>query len=562
MKAFKIILGFLLLASTYAFAQTTSLSKISVKGNQFVTEDGETIVFRGVNTSDPDKLEKVGHWNKAYFEEIKRWGANVVRFPVHPRAWRARGQEQYLKLLDQGVQWATETGLYVILDWHSIGNLRSHLYQNPMYETTKKETFEFWRTIGKHFGDHPTVAFYDLYNEPTTYHGQLGTCSWEQWKEIVEEMITIVRANGGKGIPLVGGFNWAYDLTPVRDNPIEAEGIAYVSHPYPQKRPKPWAGQWSKDWGFVKEKYPVILTEIGFAGEEEPGAHIPVISDESYGDAITNYCDGADISYVVWVFDPNWAPGLFKDWNYTLTRHGKYFKEKLSSYPKGGKSVKLSAQLDVGAQAPPDADVLFDGTRQMLDEKWTYWKGPRLSATLPIKWAIEKDPAGDGMVANSNDPAGAGGKYGAADIVTKKKYRDFRLHVEFFITKEGGNSGVYLQNRYEIQVLDGDKSKHGMGAVINETESPYHAYRGVGKWNAYDIVFRAARFKDGKRVEKAMVTVYFNGEKVHVNQTINQVWGGPNSGIDGGNDGGKGITDRPGGLKLQAEGHEVLYRNI
>jgi hypothetical protein len=56
--------------------------------------------------------------------------------------------------------------------------------------------------------------------------------------------------------------------------------------------------------------------------------------------------------------------------------------------------------------------------------------------------------------------------------------------------------------------------------------------------------------------------MYFNGVKVHVNQKISQVWGGPNSGIDGGNDGGKGITDVPGGLKLQCEGHDVRYRNI
>jgi hypothetical protein len=100
-----------------------------------------------------------------------------------------------------------------------------------------------------------------------------------------------------------------------------------------------------------------------------------------------------------------------------------------------------------------------------------------------------------------------------------------------------------------------------MGAVINETESPYHAYNGVGKWNAYDIIFRAARFADGRRTDPAMVTMYFNGQKVHTNQPIKQVHGGPNSGIDGGNDGGKGITDRPGGLKLQAEGHDVRYRN-
>jgi hypothetical protein len=49
--------------------------------------------------------------------------------------------------------------------------------------------------------------------------------------------------------------------------------------------------------------------------------------------------------------------------------------------------------------------------------------------------------------------------------------------------------------------------------------------------------------------------------KVHDNFPIQQVWGGANSGIDGGNDGGKGITDTPGGLKLQAEGHDVRYRN-
>ena len=217
---------------------------------------------------------------------------------------------------------------------------------------------------------------------------------------------------------------------------------------------------------------------------------------------------------------------------------------------------------DVGAKAPRGAEVLFDGSREMLDAKWTYWEGPRFSSELPIKWKIVDDPVDAGTVVMSDDPAAAGGKYGAADIVTKKKFRDFRLHVEFLVMKPGGNSGVYLQNRYEIQVLDGDKTKHGMAAIINESESPYHLYHGAGKWNAYDIQFRAARFEDGKLTEKPRVTLYFNGEKAHTNQIINQVWGGPNSGLDGGNDGGKGITDRPGGLKLQAEGHDVRYRNI
>ena len=227
-----------------------------------------------------------------------------------------------------------------------------------------------------------------------------------------------------------------------------------------------------------------------------------------------------------------------------------------------GTMAPLMAQTGVGAKAPKGAKGYLDGSRKQLDKNWTYWQGPRLAATLPIKWQVVKNPLGEGTAISSNDPASAGGLYGSADIVTKKKFRDFRLHVEFLIKDKGGNSGVYLQNRYEIQVLDGDSTTHGLAAVINEKAAPYSAYNGTGKWNAYDIVFRAARFKDGKLTEKAMVTMYFNGMKVHENQSISQVWGGPNSGVDGGNDGGKGITDTPQGLKLQAEGHDVLYRNV
>ena len=144
-----------------------------------------------------------------------------------------------------------------------------------------------------------------------------------------EEMIKIIRANENKAVPLVAGFNWAYNLTPVEKEPIDAEGIAYVSHPYPMKREKPWKLNGPKTRGFVAEKYPVILTEIGFAVAEEKGAHVPVISDKSYGDAITKYCDQKGISYTVWCFDPQWAPTLFKDWNYTLTRQGAFFKAAL-----------------------------------------------------------------------------------------------------------------------------------------------------------------------------------------------------------------------------------------
>ncbi len=316
----------------FLYQSTAQQSKITVEGNSFIKE-GKPFVFRGLNTADPDNLEQQGNWNDKLFAELESWGANIVRFPVHPRAWRSRGEQEYLKLLDTGIELAAKHGMYVIIDWHSIGNLRTQMYQSEGYETTQKETFEFRRTIAKKYKDNNTVAFFELFNEPTTYNGQLGSCTWEQWKELNEEMIGIIRAHGATNIPLVAGFNWAYDLSNVRFSPVKAEGIGYVSHPYAQKRAKPWEEQWGKDWGFVAKTYPLILTEIGFSLADERGAHIPVISDETYGEAITKFTAERGISWVGWVFDSRWAPPMFKNWEtFEPTTQGKYFKGALRKY--------------------------------------------------------------------------------------------------------------------------------------------------------------------------------------------------------------------------------------
>lgn len=302
---------------------------IKVNGNSFIAENGTPIIFKGLNTSDPDKLEKDAHWDQEYFSQIKSWNANIVRFPIHPRTWRERGKDGYFKLLDKGIEMARKEGLYVIIDWHSIGNLRSELFHHPRYETTKKETFEFWIAIAKRYGNNPTVALLELFNEPTTDKGRFGTCTWEQWRSTMEELIVIVRAHGAKNIPLIAGFNWAYDLTEVASSPINAKDIAYVSHPYPQKKPQPWEANWEKDFGHVADQYPVILTEIGYCGPDAKGAHIPVISDSSYVQVLTDYSAQKGISYCVWVFDPNYAPMLLKDWDYNLTDPGKVWKAKM-----------------------------------------------------------------------------------------------------------------------------------------------------------------------------------------------------------------------------------------
>src|SRR5690606_15726684 len=79
------------------------LGVIRVQGHRFVDASGATVILQGVNISDPDKLESNGHYDRRLFEEIHAWGANVVRIPVHPSAWRARGKAAYFELLDRAV---------------------------------------------------------------------------------------------------------------------------------------------------------------------------------------------------------------------------------------------------------------------------------------------------------------------------------------------------------------------------------------------------------------------------------------------------------------------------
>jgi endoglucanase len=305
--------------------QATELPLISVQGNSFVNPGGDTLLIRGMAISDPDKLEVQGHWGRDHFDKVKATGAGIVRIPVHPAAWRERTPEKYLELLDSAVSWCTERKMYVIIDWHSIGNLGMELFQNPMYNTTRQETYEFWRTIANHFKGHHTVAFYEIFNEPTIYRGQLGSMTWPEWKQINENIIKLIRSYDPETVPLVAGFDWAYDLTPLHTDPLDLEGIGYVSHPYEHKRRPPWEPKWEEAFGFAKAQYPVMVTEFGFGVRNGQ-----TIGEDHYGNHIIDYLESRGISWVCWVYDAEWGPRMLKSWDtYELTESGEFFKEAM-----------------------------------------------------------------------------------------------------------------------------------------------------------------------------------------------------------------------------------------
>lgn len=309
-------------------------SFISVKGNKFIDDKGKTFTFRGVNIADTGKLLSQNQWQKSLFEELaNNWGVNTIRLPIHPVSWRKLGPDVYLGHIDEAVRWANDLGIYLILDWHSIGYLPTEQYQHPMYDTTIKETRDFWRRITFRYKNVPTVAVYELFNEPTTMGNTLGERNWAEWKTLNESLIDMIYASDKTVIPLVAGFNWAYDLSPIKKAPIEREGIAYAAHPYPQKakpevkNDKNFFKLWNEKWGFAADTYPVIATELGWVQPDGYGAHIPVKDDGSYGPRIVKYMQKKGVSYTVWVFDPDWSPTMINDWDFTPSEQGAFFKQ-------------------------------------------------------------------------------------------------------------------------------------------------------------------------------------------------------------------------------------------
>ena len=226
---------------TFILASACSAQEgwVKVEGNKFIDPQGNELVFRGLCFSDPVKLVREGQWNERYFAAAAEWGANVVRFAVHPTNLNAMGWDKTFEAMDQGIAWAKKYGMYVIMDWHSIGNLKEEKYTSPMYNTTKAETIKFWNTVAQRYKDEPAVALYEIFNEPTVTAPGVGSCTWTEWKELQEEIIDVIRVQNPNAICLCAGFNWAYDLTPVAQEPIARPNVAYVSHPYPMKRSEP-----------------------------------------------------------------------------------------------------------------------------------------------------------------------------------------------------------------------------------------------------------------------------------------------------------------------------------
>lgn len=196
---------------------------------------------------------------------------------------------------------------------------------------------------------------------------------------------------------------------------------------------------------------------------------------------------------------------------------------------------------DLGKKPPEGAVILLDGSN--LDQ----WQ--KRGSSDPITWKLLPD--GVMEVAKGGD------------AVSKEKFGDHQLHLEFrlpYMPRSFGqgraNSGVYLQSRYETQVLD----SYGLEGFDNECGGFYQIRRpSVNmcapplQWQSYDITFHnAKRDADGKKTANARITVVHNGVVIHDNFELPRCTPGAVDEKEG----------EPAGLLLQDHGNPVQYRNI
>lgn len=190
---------------------------------------------------------------------------------------------------------------------------------------------------------------------------------------------------------------------------------------------------------------------------------------------------------------------------------------------------------------PADAIVLFDGTDL---SQWA-----RRGSGEPAAWKVE-----NGYMEVVP---------GTGDIVTRQLFKDCQLHVEFWLPlmtdargQARANSGVYLQGRYEVQVLDSyglDPQANDCAAIYMLAPPMVNAARPPETWQTYDIFFRAPRFNEhGVRTQNARISVVWNGVWVHHDLEIPQPTGGE---IDHN-------YAEPGPILLQDHGNLIRFRNI
>lgn len=333
-----------------------------VNGNSICTADGRPHLLHGVDRPSLEWSSTGENLSLADFMLIATWNANVVRIALNQDFWLAASpiaDPAYPALVDSAVTWAEAAGLDVILDlhWSDAGVLGSCLpggttgCQQKMPDVN---SVTFWSEVATRYQNDGRVMF-ELYNEP-------NSVSWAVWKSGgaaggfqavgMQTLYDTVRATGAQNLVLIGGLDWAYDLSGVPTYRIAGYNIAYATHPYQSAGRQP--AMWDASWGFLTQTDPVVITEFGSLND--------TACTTAYSAQLIQYADAHSASWTAWAWYPGGCtfPAIIDDWSATPSPSGVIVKAALLGYHDPAAtsgSADAAAPADAGTtdDVPPDA---------------------------------------------------------------------------------------------------------------------------------------------------------------------------------------------------------------
>lgn len=275
--------GAVLKNGRYILAHPSQNGALSVKGSQLVDESGQAVQLRGISTHGiawfPDFVNQ-----DAVMQLGKDWGANLFRIAMYTDengGYCTDGDKEKLKaLVTDGVEYAKQADMYVIVDWHILHD------NNPL--THKEEALQFFREMTGQLKNEKHVL-YEICNEPN------GGTSWEDIKAYADEVIPVIRENAPDAVILVGTPTWSQEIDKPQNDPISGyDNIMYTLHFYAATHKEDLR---SKMVNAVEAGTPVFVSEYGLCDASGNGGN-----DLGQAQSWIDTMDQHGISYAVWSF--------------------------------------------------------------------------------------------------------------------------------------------------------------------------------------------------------------------------------------------------------------------
>lgn len=304
-------------ATVSAATPLSTYGTLAVKGTKLVDKKGKTVQLKGVSTHGiswfPQYLNK-----KAMKTMRDQWGINVIRIAMYTSEWNgycnsgSENQKSLRALVCQGIDDATDLGLYVIVDWHilSDGNPNTHI----------SEAKSFFHGISKKYKNNNNIL-YEICNEPN------GGTTWKDIKKYAKKIIPIIQKNDSNAIIIVGTPNWCQDVDIAAKSPITGyKNLLYSLHFYADTHRDAYR---KKALTAVKSGLPLFVSEFSICDASGNGA-----IHTSEGNKWIKLLNQYKIGYTVWnLSNKNESSALIKTtcsktsgWKKSdLTGSGKWF---------------------------------------------------------------------------------------------------------------------------------------------------------------------------------------------------------------------------------------------